>query len=212
MLPPTASRPTSPEPGSTSRSSSVNTFVFGSDRESCRLLLGAGCADRPGKPDAFARAERVEAHEVAALHEPVLHLRRPHHAGADDELQRTEVVRRALGFGLLERAQHRLSERVADDRHLGDALALHGGPQLVRIEVAADERADRGTQEHRLEAAERPGAVHERRRGQVHAVRARVDERFARPRPSARCRRDAGARRAGRRCRPARRTDLRCAT
>ena len=43
-----------------------------------------------------------------------------------------------FGLGLLERAQHRLGERVADDRHLRDALALHGLPQLVRVEVPAD--------------------------------------------------------------------------
>ena len=44
---------------------------------------------------------------------------------------------RALRLGLFERAHHRLRERVADDRHLRDALALHGLPQLVRVEVAA---------------------------------------------------------------------------
>ena len=56
-----------------------------------------------------------------------------------------------VGLGLFERAQHRLRERVADDRHLRDALALHGLPQLVRVEVPADERDDRRAEEQRLE-------------------------------------------------------------
>ena len=43
-----------------------------------------------------------------------------------------------VGLGFFERVQHRLRERVADDRHLRDPLALHGLPQLVRVEVPAD--------------------------------------------------------------------------
>ena len=47
-----------------------------------------------------------------------------------------------VGLGFFERVQHRLRERVADDRHLRHPLALHGLPQLVRVEVPALERDD----------------------------------------------------------------------
>ena len=82
----------------------------------------------------------------------------------------------AFAVGLFERAQHRLGERVADDRHLRDALALGTTlPQLVGVEVAALERDDATAGPHRLERRERAGAVHQRRRGQVRGV-ARLDE------------------------------------
>ena len=144
MLPPTASRPTSPEPGHDLAPSSVNTFVLRADRELRRLLLRAGRADRAREAHALARAERVEADEVAPLPSA------PCFTSADHitpELMMSCSDERSygvpFGLGLLERAQHRLGERVADDRHLRDALALHGLPQLVRVEVPADERDDR---------------------------------------------------------------------
>ena len=81
-----------------------------------------------------------------------------------------------LGFGLVERAQHRLRERVADDRHLGDPALLHHAPELVRVEVAGLERHDRAADRHGLERGEGAGAVHERRRREVHGDPARVDD------------------------------------
>ena len=59
-----------------------------------------------------------------------------------------------FGLGLLERAHHRLRERVADDRHLRDALALAPSRHSsCGVEVPADERDDRAAERQRLERA-----------------------------------------------------------
>ncbi len=55
-------------------------------------------------------------------------------------------------------------------------LALHGLPQLVRVEVAIAERDDAGADEQRLERREGTRSVHEGRRGEMHAVGAGIDD------------------------------------
>ena len=77
-------------------------------------------------------------------------------------------------FGFFERAEHRLGERVADDRHLRDAFALHGLPTARAGRSAGSTSVTIAPPRNiAWNERERAGAVHQRRRGQVHAVRAR---------------------------------------
>ena len=55
---------------------------------------------------------------------------------------------------LVEGAQHRLRERVADDDDGGHALALDRLPELVRVERAVRERDDRALHQQRRHRAE----------------------------------------------------------
>src|SRR5436190_107325 len=48
-----------------------------------RRRAATGDADLAREPDAFTRAEGVQADARGSRHQPFLHLRRPHHAGAD---------------------------------------------------------------------------------------------------------------------------------
>ena len=77
----------------------------------------------------------MQQHAGVVLEQALLGFLAPHHARTDDRDQRGDVP--TVGFGV-ERAQHRLGERVADDGDDVDALALDGVEQLVgRVGAAA---------------------------------------------------------------------------
>ena len=168
--------PISPEPGTTSRPSSVNTFVLAPIVNLAVVGAEPGALIEPANPTPSLEPSESKQimlpRAISACFVSVDHITPELMMSCSDEMSYGAPV----GFGLFERAHHRLRERVADDRHLRDALALHGLPQLVRVEGAADERDERGADEQRLERRERAGAVHQRRRGQVHALDALGDD------------------------------------
>ena len=120
--------------------------------------------DTRAEPDTLARAQRVDAHHRIALHQLGLRLGAPHHARRDDDQQRRQVVWLPRGGCFVECLDHRLGERIADDRDVGDPLSFDRAPQFVGIELAAVEHDRLTTDEQHLHRGHQPRAVHERRR------------------------------------------------
>ena len=118
--------PTSSEPGTTSRPSSVNTFVVGLQQEHARSSAPAAVRRdlrAPSRPRCeFMMSSSVDVgHPVEQL---LLDLGRPHRARRVDP---QHGCRRSYGAAgarpLVDRLDDRLGEHVADDGQVGDAGA-----------------------------------------------------------------------------------------
>ena len=75
MLPPTASMPTSPEPGTTSRPSSVNTFVCAPIVNFAVFGSEPGALIEPANPTPSLEPSESKQMMLPRCHERLLHLR-----------------------------------------------------------------------------------------------------------------------------------------
>ena len=110
--------------------------------------------------DGLARAERVVHDRVRQMFEQsLLGLRAEDHARRDDQEELREIP--ALRI-LLQRLQHRLRERVADDRRRRRAARFDRRPQLLGVETLRGQRDDRAAAAERVDRREESRAVHQR--------------------------------------------------
>ncbi len=122
-----------------------------------RLVVGARGAARP---EPLRRAEGVDDAEAGHVREqPALGVGAEQHAGRRDAPQAAEVPAARLR---VECGEQWLGEHVADDREVGDALALDGVPHQLRVQTGAVDQHHRATARERRQREVHARPVHQR--------------------------------------------------
>ena len=158
------SRPSSPEPGSASRPSSVITRMCSPAANEVGSAFAVAGARGRARHHAFGAAERVDDRDAGQeLDEPGLVLGAEAHAGRDDRAQRAQG---AAVAGLFQLGDDRPGERVTDDPEHRDLFALDDVEQRARVEARFGAQHDRAPTRQRLRREAECGPVHQWRRGQ----------------------------------------------
>ena len=95
---------------------------------------GGFAAGDAGAHAAFGGAHGVNQHHVVVLEQALLVLGAPHHAAGDDLADAGNVVGVAAPRRFVKRGQQGPGKGVADDDEIGDAVAFHQPPDVVRVE------------------------------------------------------------------------------